>query len=389
MDRFQINTCARITPIAKLNKEFALVKVYVHGIGKNRNLSYISKEVAQEALPTLNYVPVVGHIRKIYDEDGNIVDLYMGSHDWDIDWDNGEVVDLTVPYGVVIENSYGWETITEYGKEVEYLVAYAYLWVGRYPELLSAVYDEENVWFNQSMEINIVDNATRPLEEDSNYTEIMKMEYSALCLLGKSDDPEKHSEPCFINSKVLIENYSFNQEAFSQLMSEMKSSLARYDLNNFYQKGDSNMENETKETLVEQVLEAEVIEPEAEVEIVEDKNERVLSDEEYNALMQELDELRAFKQEAILKEKKALYEAVLAEFEDLKDNEEFMQVCENLLNFETEDALREKCYAIRGKIMTYAKVEQVNFCKQEGKIGIQNNAPSDSDEKYGDFFNKF
>lgn len=389
MNSTKINTCARITPITRVNKEFALVKVFVHGIGKNRNFSYISKEVAEAALSSLNYVPVVGHIRKITDENGDIIDTFMGGHDREIDWEKGEIVDLTVPYGVVIEDSYGWEFVTEYGKDVEYLTAYAYLWVGRYPELEETIYDKNEIWFNQSMEINIIDNATRPLEDDSNYTEIMKMEYSALCLLGKSEDPEKHTEPCFINSKVLPEDYSLNKETFSQLMSEMKLSLARYDLNNFCQKGDTTMGNETMETLVEEVSETEIIEADEEAKVEEDKHECAISEEEYSVLMQELDELRAFKQETLRKEKTALYEAVLTEFDDLKNNEEFNKVCENLLNFETEDELREKCYAIRGKVITYAKVKQINFCKQEGKIGIQNNAPSDSDEKYGDFFNKF
>ena len=402
MENIQISTCARIKPITRVNSEFALVKIYVHGIGKNRNFSYISKEVAQEALPTLNYVPVVGHIRQAKDEDGNIVGSYMGSHDCDIDWDKWETIDLTVPYGVVIEDSYDWEFVEEYGKEVEYLVAHAYLWVGRYPELEETIYDKDDVWFNQSMEINILDHATRPLEEDSNYTEIMKMEYSALCLLGKSDDPEKHSEPCFINSKVVVEDYSLDKNLFSQLMSEMKSSLARYDLNNIAQKGGTIMEM-NDEILEEEVLEAEIIEEteikeeveiieeaeKAEVIEVEEKKECVLSEEDYNALIEELEELREFKQERLLKEKQEAYEAIIAEFEDLKDNEEFKEVCEHLLDFETEEALREKCYAIRGKAMTYAKAEQVNFQKQEGRIGIKTNTSSDNDERYGDFFNKF
>lgn len=211
---------AKVTPIEVLNNEFSLCKVYVQGLGKNRNGSYMSKENVEKYLPTLNYCPVVGHIFKYTDNEG-VEHIAMGGHDYKID-ENWKIVDLTVPYGVVVNDSFGFETINEYGTDVEYLTANAILWTGRYPELKDAIYSDD-FWFNQSMEINI--NQYRPLEEDSNYTELLEWSYSALCMLGKADDKDSpaHTEPCFISSKVIPVDFSKND--FNEVMNEMKEKI--------------------------------------------------------------------------------------------------------------------------------------------------------------------
>lgn len=220
---------AKVEPIKPVNPEFDLCKVYVQSVGKNRNGSYMSKENIESYLPTLNYCPVVGHIIECTDEEGS-VHRYVGGHDFTIT-ENWEIKDLTVPYGVVVENSYDWEIINEYGKDVEYLTANAILWTGRYPELKDCIYSED-FWFNQSMEINIPEGKYRPLEEDSNYTELLEWTYSALCLLGKADansttghtDSKEHTEPCFISSKVIP--IEFSKSEFSNLMDEMKEKIS-------------------------------------------------------------------------------------------------------------------------------------------------------------------
>lgn len=212
---------AKVNPIKPVNEEFTLCKVYVQGVGKNRNGSYMSKSNIEKFLPTLNYCPVVGHLFKYTDEEGN-EKLAMGGHDWCIteDW---EIKDLTVPYGVVVNDSYDFEIVNEYGTDVEYLTAQVILWTGRYPELKEAIYAED-FWFNQSMEIDV--KRYRPLEEDSNYTELLEWLYSALCLLGKADDKNSpaHTEPCFISSRVVP--MEFSKSEFAEVMNEMKEKLS-------------------------------------------------------------------------------------------------------------------------------------------------------------------
>lgn len=214
MERFNVNSCTRFSVIEELNSEFTLCKCYVMASGKNRNMSYFDKEVVNSKLNTLNYAPVVAHLFK--DENGN---YRLGGHDYTFD-DDWNYVSMCVPFGVVKANTYAWETVNEYGKDVEYLTVQVILWTGRYTELKEAIYSDET-WFNQSMEVNVIQ--YRPFEEDSNYLEILDFEFSALCLLNLSDEPSENVEPCFISAKVLP--YNFNADEFTTKMEELKLAM--------------------------------------------------------------------------------------------------------------------------------------------------------------------
>lgn len=220
--RLSLNFNAKITPFEKLNEEFTVCKCYIHGLGKNRNYSYFDKEDVQKALDTLHFVPVVGHLYE--DLDGN---TYMGSHDceWVLN-DNGlSFKDLTVPFGVVpYPNNFQFEDVVENdGSTVTYLTGDIILWTGRYPALMEAVYDE-NTYFNQSMEVNV--NYCEPLKEDKTYTKITDFSYSALCLLGKSDNEQYNKEPCFPSARVEAYNLNFSKDDFVVLMEEMQNNLS-------------------------------------------------------------------------------------------------------------------------------------------------------------------
>lgn len=217
-----IKTFTQVKPLETLNEEFALCKVYVQGVGKNRNYSYMSKENVEKALPTLNYVPVVGHLIPKYDDDGNVIGHYFGGHDYELTPEM-ELQSLTVPFGVVVQDSFAFEDVTEFGQTVPYLTADIILWQGRYPELKDAIYSE-NVWFSESMEISV--DQYRPLDSDSNYTELLDWTYSALCLLGLSDNKEENTEPCFISSKVIPIEYGLDKTEFTETMNELKAKLS-------------------------------------------------------------------------------------------------------------------------------------------------------------------
>ena len=235
--RISVQFNAKLTPKKELNSDFTLCKCYVCGTKKNRNYTYFSKNTIEKMIPTLNYVPVVGHLYKNKDEK-----WVMGSHDYEID-ENFNFKSLCVPFGVVKSDSFDFETIEEYGKNVEYLIADIVLWTGRYPELKEAIYSEDT-WFNQSIELNV--SQYRPLEEDSNYTEIVDGEFSALCLLGKSDNKEENVEPCFINAKVEPYKYELNDE-FMGKMKELKFALSEYSKKEGSDKMDKPKNNETTE----------------------------------------------------------------------------------------------------------------------------------------------
>ena len=219
-----VNFDVKLVPQKKINNEFTLCKCYAFGLGKNRNYSHISKENMERCKSTLSYAPVVGHLMEKYDKDGNVIGRYFGGHDYTIteDW---ELKPLTVPYGVVVADSFQYEMVNEYkdNHEREYLTCDIILWTGRYPELLEAVYDE-TTYFNESAELNVEE--YRPLEDDSNYVDITDFTFSALCILGKSEDAQYHTEPCFIESKIQPKQFSVCTDEFAEAMNEMKEKLS-------------------------------------------------------------------------------------------------------------------------------------------------------------------
>ena len=357
----------RIEALKKLNDEFLLVKIYVMSPGKNRNFTYLSKEDTIEAIPSAYYCPVVGHIRVYVDNDG-VEHTYMGSHDFEIT-DGWEIKDVTRPYGVIVEGSEGWETINEHGKEVEYLTFDAILWVGRYPELNDAVYSDE-ILFNHSMEINIKN--YRPLEEDSNYWEVLGYTFSAFCLLGKADENStnghtdkevEHSEPAFISSRV--EPYAFSLDEFKKEFSLLKDRISKFVTIN-ETKGGESMADETKNVDTAAVtdfeensaenknVEPETVEPvtneenfedganeEATTEVEEESTENG-AEEETNEEPTEPVEENLPDYEAMYNEMKSAYEGVVAEFEAYKSahtysNDEYQVLVEYKQSRENAD----------------------------------------------------
>ena len=369
---------AKVTPIEKINDEFTLCKCYVQGVGKNRNFSYMSKENIQRCLPTLSYAPVVGHLIDKLDEDGNPTgEKYMGGHDYYID-DDWNLKSACVPYGVVKADSFDFETVKEYEDEIEteYLTAEVILWTGRYPELMEAIYSDD-FYFNESMEISVSE--YRPYEEDSNYTELTDFTYSALCLLGKADDktsPE-HTEPCFVESKVIPVQYSLEREDFSKVMGELKNELAFYfNKDKIDGKEDEVVENEKEEVIetVEEVNEEsteEVVEntteetPDAEVNEdtnTESENEEVQEDEtvveasveetvEETVEMSELDSLKAEYEEY-----KNSHSHTNEEFDELQkyhDNAEFEKI-----HAERDAMLSDEKYSVLAENEAFAELKK-------------------------------
>lgn len=322
----------RVDFLKQLNDEFLLVKIYAMAIGKNRNFTYISKEDTEKAIPSAYYCPVVGHIRVYVDADG-VEHEYMGGHDFEIT-DDWELKVVTRPYGVIVEGSEGWETVNEHGTDVEYLTFNAILWNGRYPELKDAFYSDE-ILFGQSMEINIEN--YRPLEEDSNYWEVLGYTFSAFCLLGKADEnstnghtdkAEEHTEPAFINAKVVP--YEFGLDEFKREFSLLKDKISEFIANateNTDEGGKSmaeenmNVETAVTEDFEDTSAETEVIVDESSDEGTEIETEAT-DDGDGEAETVEEDEaeppIESPDYESMYNEMKSAYEGVVAEFEAYK-----------------------------------------------------------------------
>lgn len=302
MKTFSIENVSKIQYVETINDEFVLCRCYVMGTKKNRNYSYIAKETVEKNLGTLDYCPVVGYLYK-----NSKGEFRIAGHECHFD-DDWELVPDTQAFGVVKPNSYHWETIEEFGVEVEYLVADIILWCGRFKGLFDARYNDE-IYYSQSMEISV--NEYRPLDEDSNYVEILDFSFSALCLLGKYDDPDENVTPCFINARV---EPKFSISDFASQIEEIKNKL--FALNE--EEGETMDEMEktvvetteeiTEETTTEEVvseetiLEAEnsadetteeIVQTEEPVEMTSVVEETVDYEAEYNNALAEIETLKA------------------------------------------------------------------------------------------------
>lgn len=423
--RKQINFNAKVTPIKPLNDEFTLCRCYVMALEKNRNLTYISKETAEAALPTLFNVPVIGHLWE--DEDGN---YHMGGHDMTIEeGKDGEwrFKSVCIPFGVVPQQEdIHYEDIAEPNGDVHtYLVADVILWTGRYPELKDAIYAED-VYFGQSMEINVAD--YEPLEEDKNYTNILGYSYSALCLLGKSDDPDYHVEPCFPMASVEPYEFSLEDAKFSALMQNMKDDLAKCfstdpapeeteepapesaepveepEAKSVYSFGEDRLaaicaalpaeddgvwrvcdfDDEFvyvkhiyrvgEETATEYGRQAYAYDAEAgravlgafeSVSIAWKNAGDIAAEAAHKA---EFDALVDYKADRERRDHETAIDAAIAEFSDLEGNEEYAEIAEKRYSYETVDALRNACYIVRGK--SAAPQPRAKFSTGENSVNI-------------------
>ena len=195
-----------------VNPEFARVKVYVCYDGKNRNNSYIEKDVLQKMSYTIYGIPMVAE----YDEDNNCFKGHGGK--LEISDEGIEFIQTTVPYGFVDPKTpVFYEEVVELDgiTKHNYLCCYAYLWYKRYPEVESVLRNQENKKIGQSMEINVT---SYDIDEDGCC--IIKDGYfSALAMLGV--------EPCFESACVTSK---FSKESDS-IWEEMILSFKKYSKN--------------------------------------------------------------------------------------------------------------------------------------------------------------
>lgn len=257
MDKVLKSIPVKFAKYESINETVSKVKVFIQYAGVNRNGSHMSKDAIEKAVSTSLYgVPLIGEFNKAKDEftdhGGKII----------IDSNGIEYIQTTTPYGFLpLEQEYAnvsWEEVEdEDGETREYLVADAYLWKKRYPEVETIFTNGAN----QSMEIDINE---YEWSDELNAWDLKDFSYSALCILGTS------VEPCFEGSK--IESYSLNKEdfkaEFSLMMKEIKESFQVEEIA-------VEQESEIVEPIVDEELEVVVVEEFGkEAELESEKSER-------------------------------------------------------------------------------------------------------------------
>ena len=218
-------------------------EIKVMYLGKNRNRTMMTKDVAADMAKTLRGNPIVG----CYKED--VGDFRDHGEKITIDADGIHFNVETQPYGFVAPDAKVWfqkfVDTNDFGEEVEreYLMTEGYLWTGQYEECQSVI-DEGK---SQSMEIDektVEGKWDYSASDDMEYFIISDGMFSKLCILG--DD----IEPCFEGASITAPNISAkfskkenNNENVIKTLYSMMSQLT------YALKGGEEMANENEKTV--------------------------------------------------------------------------------------------------------------------------------------------
>ena len=205
MEKKYFDTSFANNTFEKVNEEFLKCTVAVCSHEQIANGTKFTKEALNNALPTLNYLPTIGYFK-----DGDFSD-----HGIELVIDNEGLHEVvkTIPFGVVIKDSYRYENLTkDNGETEEYLVCDVYLW-SRYEDAINVV---KNNQCNQSMEINVLNASLK-----ENYYEITECSFSALCILGSD------VTPAFKLAKIRTSD-KFSKDDFKTNYTEMIGALDKF-----------------------------------------------------------------------------------------------------------------------------------------------------------------
>jgi hypothetical protein len=236
--KLPLNMPIEVINFESVNPMISKATVKILYTGKNRNNSFISKEVAEKMIKTLPNIPIVGQYNY------GIKDFLGHGQDFTQD-ESGNIIPSkkTIPYGVVpADTKIWWESFTDKdGQEREYLCSYCYLWTGRYPEARRIIETGLN---NQSMELdpNTIQGEWTKLDKGGpEYFVIKEAVFSALCILGEDN------EPCFEGAKFDPISYAIQKEKPSidveiqNLLFELDQALSDYkkeEVTNFPSQGE-------------------------------------------------------------------------------------------------------------------------------------------------------
>lgn len=379
----------------KINSNLGRVKVMVCHTGKNLNYSKFSKESLEKALHSLEGIPLVGEFKEDSDD--------FGSHGGKIEiTDEGyKFIETTRPYGFIPFGDLAnirFETILDKDgiTEKEWLVADAYIWYKKYPEV-ERIFDGKN---NQSMEI-AVENYNY---DDDGYLDITAFEFSACCVLGEKISPAMEGSR--------ITGYSEFKAEFQTMLDEAMSELKEV----IEMKYEENKPVETEEVVEETIETTEEVKTDEEFENadktddMENTDDKTVDEDEtqeevqsveyshlemaYDILKEKFEELEANLiqvktenetlqnrvSEYVKAEKQEQLDSLYAEFSEL-DEEELNGVKEKAINMSVEE-VETILFAMLGR-----KQKQISFSKKESHDVVRvPSSEDDTNEPYGNLF---
>ena len=336
-----------------VNSTFVKGTIYILDYVQIANKTKFVKEYVDKARYGLDYLPIVG-----YYIDGDFQDHAI---DYYFD-DEGNLKEevLTIPYGTVIAGTSRWEKICmEDGEIREVLAVDGYFWKERNPEAINKLLQNKN---SQSMEITI-----DSYENRDGYIEIQDFNFLSLCILGNG------TKPAFSIGKVQMNSTFSKKDQFKIEYEEMLKALDKYisegdepmekvDLNTVVEE---NVEDSAVESVVEEGVEDSAVESVVEegvpTENFEEKYntlngeyadlqaKNVELETQYNALMEEVLQLREYKLNAEKKIREEQETNIFSKFEEISDTKEFKELKNNSANYSLEE-LEDKAFAIYGRL---------------------------------------
>lgn len=223
------------------------LKIRIFHTGLNRNGSYVSKEAANEAAPTIADRPILAAIHQL--DDGS----------WDFEAHNAQITEnengeeeidyIEKQIGSFSSETPFWEHDDELDKD--YLCAYAYI-----PEEYTKAADiirNKNGWTKNSCELTIENLAYNAKEK---YLDLKKFYLSASTLLGSYDDGTKVEEGMLGSRADMVnfskENNSIKFESNDELKQIIQSSIqeAFNNINNL-RKEENQMSFDENATVIE------------------------------------------------------------------------------------------------------------------------------------------
>ena len=209
-----------LTPL-DINPLMSSCEIKVLYIGKNRNGSFISKQVAEEMAKTLRGAPIVGYYR---DKEEDFLDH---GDQLVIDGEGIRFNCLTKPYGFVSPDAKVWfqdfddfDELNNQNITRTYLMTTGYLWTEQFQEAKKVL---EQGGRPQSMELDektIKGKWATDYKNDIEFFIINDAIFSKLCILGQD------IEPCFqgaaITAPEISTSFSLDQNFKTTLFSMMK-----------------------------------------------------------------------------------------------------------------------------------------------------------------------
>lgn len=197
-----------------LDDNYMRVKIRVAHVGENRNRSIFTKELLEEMIPSLTYVPILGYIRN---DDDNEVDFTDHAEKIEIKNNKPKLRYIGHAYGVIPkDNNARFEWIYgEDGVEREYLVVDGLLW-NKFSEV-EEIFNRD-IYKAQSMELS--DDYDGYFNDEGVFV-FTKAKFEGLCILGEGVNPAMISATITRFSSSLKTEYKEMLESFNTRFSQL------------------------------------------------------------------------------------------------------------------------------------------------------------------------